>query len=228
LEDLDFAMFFTLAPMVLVFYGAIIDIYPPSYPKSSLPSNDNRTFPSNDNSTFSNSTGTKIKRSTLIPKVGNQPMHDTNGAIYLSRHFEQNVSLYSLLQKKMIQRCVSNRAIDRWNFLYNLDTKFQVYNIKENDRAHVIMAALNISKLEESNFGFIDNRKYTFSSNELMIATHIAKYCLLPQSEYNRFLNNFHGASYILGGTAPNNQEFLEKLEKQQKDLERRNRGDAI
>jgi hypothetical protein len=154
--------------------------------------------------------------------------HDTNGAIYLHRHFEENVSLYSLLQNKMIQRCVSNRPIDIWNFINNLDSKFQLHNIKENDRARVIMAALNIPKYEEKIYGSLDIRKYTFSSKQLTLGRHIVQYCLLPQSEYNRFLNNFQGASYILGGTAPKNQEFLENLEKQRNDLERGNRGDAI
>jgi hypothetical protein len=70
LDDLDFAMFFTLAPVVFVLHGALTDIYPPYLPKST---NDNPYLPSNNNSTLY--TGTLIKRSFFMPVVGNQSMH---------------------------------------------------------------------------------------------------------------------------------------------------------
>jgi hypothetical protein len=112
---------------------------------------------------------------------------------------------------------VSNRPIDKWNFINNLERLFQVHHIKGDERVRVIMVALNICKYDESNIGFLDNTNYSFSSSQLMIANHIAKYCLLSQPLYNRFLSNFFAASHLLDGNSQNNKQFLENLDKQKK-----------
>jgi len=140
-----------------------------------------------------------------MPRVGIDPAHDTNKSLYIFTRFPNNDSLYYFLQKKIIERCISTRPIDQWNLLNNLDREFHLYNIKENDKARILMVALNLSKIDDTRFDLIDNKNYKISSNGLIIAKHLALFCLQPLSLLYRFLNIFSGLSHVLGGSSPNN-----------------------
>lgn len=199
LDAIDFGLIANLIPLVFVIHNAMTGTF----------------ITPSQMSTSQNSRINESITSPLMPRTLDYTgLAETNAQVYLERHFDNTSPITTYLQKRLIGKCISNKAVDHWNLIQNLDKHFLKKNIGQNERNHIMMAAINVYKIKEPQIGLISNQDFQFSRNGINIAQHLATICLLPDYKFNPFLDMFTGISKTVGGDLIHSNLFLDKLER--------------
>ena len=207
-QTLDTAVYIALLPFVVMVFDMV---YNPSL----------TDIDQIGKQTKSKSISSKSTTNKFMPEMATSVMSETNSEYYLARHLDNANTLSAYLQQTLIDKCISMKPSDQWNLLKNLQKMFAVHNISDNERNHVIMAALNIYEIKKPQIGLITNRNYNFSETARNLACYLAEHCLVPDTRFNPVLDVFKGLSNTVGGQITNSNQFLDRLEGIQKSKQR-------